>query len=218
MAGARIKPTFDDYLRALEASDVPLEWIGGEIYARDSQFLDMAGGSTVHARLTMSLAAALERAFADLPCVPMEPDQAIWVDEDTTYFPDVSVACPPLEHAERPRHALKNPVLVGEVRSPSTADWDLDGKFRGYRGLASLRHYVVVAQTHQEVKHFARQEDGSWRLTVHGPGESLHLRDHDVRVPVDVICARVELVGGPGPDTPAPGPRRAPMGERELSR
>jgi Uma2 family endonuclease len=102
-------------------------------------------------------------------------------------------------------------VLVGEVLSPATADWDLDGKFRGYRTLASLRHYVVVAQTHQEVKHFARQDDGSWRMTVHGPGEAVHLRDHDITVPVDAIYARVELVGGPGPGTPAPGPRRAPV-------
>jgi hypothetical protein len=37
MAAPRIKPTFDDDLRALEASDVPLEWIDGEIYARDAQ-------------------------------------------------------------------------------------------------------------------------------------------------------------------------------------
>ncbi len=211
MAGPRIKPTFDDYLRALEASDVPLEWIDGEIYPRDAQFLDMAGGSTVHARLTTSLANALEHAFADLSCVPTGSDQAIWIDEDTTYFPDVSVTCPPLEHAERPRHALKNPVLVGEVLSPSTADWDLDGKFRGYRSITSLRHYLVVAQTHQEVKHFAREDDGSWRMTVHGPGTSIHLRDHDVLVPVDAIYARVELVGGPGPTAPPPGPRRAPL-------
>ena len=212
MAAPRVKPTFGDYIRALEASDVPLEWIGGEIYARDAQFLDIAGGSTVHARLTTSLASALERAFADLPCVPTSSDQAIWIDEDTTYFPDVSVTCPPLVHAERPRHALTNPVLVGEVLSPSTADWDLGGKFRGYRGITSLRHYLTVEQTHQSVTHFERQDDGSWRMTVHGPGDVVHLRDHDVRVPVDAIYARVELVGGPGPDTPAPGPRRAPLG------
>ena len=212
MAAPRVKPTFDDYIRALEASDVPLEWIAGEIYARDAQFVDMAGGSTVHARLTASFAVALERAFADLPCVPTSSDQAIWVDEDTTCFPDVSVACPPLVYADRPRHALMNPVLVGEVLSPSTAGWDLDGKFRGYRSIASLRHYVVVAQTHQEVTHFAREDDGSWRMTVHGPGESLHLRDHDVHVSVDAIYARVELVGGPGPHTPPPGPRLTPLG------
>ena len=161
MAGPRIKPTFDDYLRALEASDVPLEWIGGEIYARDAQFLDMAGGSTVHARLVGNLFTALDGALADEPCVPTGSDQAVWVDEETICFPDVSVACPPLEHAARPRHALKNPVLVGEVLSPSTAGWDLDGKFRGYRGISSLRHYLVVAQTHQEVTYFAREDDGA---------------------------------------------------------
>ncbi len=212
MAGPRSKPTFDDYLRALEASDVPLEWIGGEIYARDAQFLDMAGGSTVHARLTTSLANALEGAFADQPCVPTGSDQAIWIDEETICFPDFSVACPPLEHAERPRHALKNPVLVGEVLSPSTASWDLDGKFRGYRGIPSLCHYLVVTQTHQEVKYFAREDDGAWRMTVHGPGDTVHLRDHDVHVSVDAIYARVELVGGPGPRTPPPGPGLVSLG------
>jgi Uma2 family endonuclease len=48
-------------------------------------------------------------------------------------------------------------IIVFEVLSPSTADHDLRRKRRAYAGLASLQHYVVVAQDAVEVTIYDRQ-------------------------------------------------------------
>jgi Uma2 family endonuclease len=40
--------------------------------------------------------------------------------------------------------------------------FDRTGKFSRYRQIASLRHYLLVAQDATSVEHFARQPDNQW--------------------------------------------------------
>jgi Uma2 family endonuclease len=58
-----------------------------------------------------------------------------------------------------------NPILILEVLSASTKDYDRGGKFEHYRKLASLREYVLVAPDECHVEHFVRQSDDRWLLS-----------------------------------------------------
>ena len=62
--------------------------------------------------------------------------------------------------------AITNPRVIFEVLSRTTESYDRGKKFDLYRQLVSLLEYVVVAQDEALVEHFARQENGSWILTV----------------------------------------------------
>jgi hypothetical protein len=101
------------------------------------------------------------------------------------------------------------------VTSPTSAIWDRDGKFALYRTLPSLQHYVVVAHEAWQVDHFRRLPDGSWRMTSHGPGESLDLDALGITLAVNDLYAKVEAFGGPTPNArprpvsyPGPNPSR----------
>ncbi len=69
-------------------------------------------------------------------------------------------------------------------------------------------HYVLVAQDHWQIDHFRRMDDGSWRMTSHGPGDEVHLDTLDVRFTVDEVYAKVEAFGGPSRDARPKGPPR----------
>ena len=59
---------------------------------------------------------------------------------------------------------LLNPLLLVEVLSKSTEDYDRGGKFEHYRTLPSLQEYLLVAQERCHLVHYMRQPDNTWLL------------------------------------------------------
>jgi Uma2 family endonuclease len=199
----RLRPTYADYLAAEEASAERHAFHDGEIFG-------MAGGTTLHALLANEAGALLRNALVGRPCAATSADQRIQIDADNATYPDVAVLCPPLQRPPSDPNAVSNPVALVEVLSPSTEAWDRGGKFALYATLASLRHYLLVAQDCWRVEHYRREDDGSWRLTVHGPGDTVTLDTIDARFAVDELYTKAEAFGGPTrQDRPRPpGPAR----------
>lgn len=89
------------------------------------------------------------------------------------------------------RDTLLNPVVLIEVLSPATESYDRGENFAQYRTIASLKEYVLVSQKEVLVEHFRRQADGTWLLTVLGPGDRLRLPAVGAEIAVDEIYLRV---------------------------
>ena len=195
------------YLAAEEAAAERHALHNGEVFA-------MAGGSTIHALLSARAAALLDRALDGRPCAALSGDQRVHINETNVTYPDVVVACPPLERPPLDRHGISNPTLLVEVLSPSTEQWDRGGKLRLYRTMPSLRHVLFIAQTHWQVELYTRGEDGVWSLHEAGPGGAVHLRHLDLTLEVAALYARSADFGGPGPETPAPPETPALVAER----
>ena len=62
------------------------------------------------------------------------------------------------------KDTLLNPVVLFEVLSPSTEDYDRGGKFKHYRTLPSLQEYVLISQDRPLIEHYVRQQD-QWIFT-----------------------------------------------------
>lgn len=200
-AAAHLRMTYADYLRAEEQAAERHAFHDGEMYA-------MAGGTTVHALLATEVTRALGNALAEKPCAAVGADQRVAIDEDNATYPDALVLCPPVQRPPGDPHAVSNPTVLVEVLSPSTEVWDRTTKFALYARLASVQHYVLVAQDCWRVEHWRRMQDGAWRYTVHGAGDHVDLDAVGVRVPVDSLYAKAEAFGGPGRDArPATPPR-----------
>ena len=56
------------------------------------------------------------------------------------------------------------PLLVVDVRSPSTAAYDRDDKFGAYRTLPSLQEYLLVDPDRRRCDLFRKGGDGLWVL------------------------------------------------------
>jgi len=85
------------------------------------------------------------------------------VGDDVFYYPDLAVTCKPVGEEDV---YLREPCLVVEVTSPSTATRDRREKLLSYRQLASLRSYLIVAQSRRKVERHWRGDDGMWRSEV----------------------------------------------------
>ncbi len=53
-----------------------------------------------------------------------------------------------------------NPILIVEVLSPSTADYDRQNKFRIYRSIPSFSEYLLVEQDEPFVERYSKQAQG----------------------------------------------------------
>ncbi len=78
-------------------------------------------------------------------------------------YPDASVYCgkPELSEAQT---ELKNPVVIVEVLSASTRNYDRGEKFRLYRTIESFRECVLVESEGVLVEHYSKRETGEWVL------------------------------------------------------
>lgn len=175
-----------EYLRRERLrQDGRAELVNGEIYA-------MAGASRRHNRIVSSLDVLLNLALKDTRCEALVADMRVKVSETGMYtYPDVVVTCEP-EFEDEHEDTLLNPVVIFEVLSPSTQNYDRGDKFAHYRRIPSLKHYVLVGSEEQVVDHYARKTADQWLLTSYrNPSDVLSLDPPGVRLSLEAIYQRL---------------------------
>ncbi len=173
----RQRYTAEEYF-ALEArSEVRHEYFDGEIFA-------MAGGTKSHNLIKGNIVAGLRAGARQQGCRIYDESVRLAVQDDFHYtYPDVVVSCDPADR--RDAYLLRQPLLIVEVLSPSTAEYDRSRKFTQYQKLASLRHYILVSQTAWVLEWFRRDEAGQWIYTVlSDPADVLEIPDLNLRLPL----------------------------------
>ncbi len=186
----KTKFTHEEYL-AWEAEQLDKhEYVDGEVFA-------MAGAGEGHITVCLNVAMALRQHLKGSPCRTFMADMKVQVDKLSSYFyPDVLVTC-------SPRDALdplvkREPVLIVEVLSPSTAAYDRGAKFSSYRQLASLQEYVLIDIDNQTTDVYRIGPDGLWVLHPFGRGTSVELASVSLTLPAAVLFDEVDAL------TPAP--------------
>ncbi|MDO9020710.1 MAG: Uma2 family endonuclease [Deltaproteobacteria bacterium] len=111
-------------------------------------------------------------------------------------YPDASVVCGPRELAAVNANAVTNPTLLVEVLSDPTESYEHGKKFRAYRRLPSLQHYLLANQDEARLEHYRRNDDGTWTLAIAETGAKVALPDLGDDLVVDEIYAGVEFASG----------------------
>jgi Uma2 family endonuclease len=178
----------DAYIARERAAQAKSEFLRGRTYA-------MSGGSPRHNLIVANVIGALGTALRDRPCVVLSSDQRVCVEPTGLYtYPDVTVVCGGLRTHRRFDDTLVNPTVVVEVLSPSTEAYDRGIKFAHYRRVESLREYVLVSQTERLIEHYAREDDGSWRLTTWSETGHVPLRAAGCELSLGDVYDKVDLV------------------------
>jgi Uma2 family endonuclease len=95
--------------------------------------------------------------------------------------PDIVVRCGPRQN----QTYLTDPLVVVEVLSPSTMDYDRGGKLKFYKSLPTLRHIALIYQDQMRVEHYERTDEG-WRLDVlTAPDDVLRFDAVDFEIDLD---------------------------------
>jgi Uma2 family endonuclease len=148
--------SFRDYLLVEESNPIRHEFLNGEIYA-------MAGGTILHAALTVAASSALHRQLAGR-CRVFSSDLRIRsLATGLACYPDVTVVCGNVETDPESKETVANPTAIVEVLSPATIDYDLGEKFDHYSQIPSLKAVVYVWQDRRQMEIRERTEEGGWR-------------------------------------------------------
>jgi Uma2 family endonuclease len=80
-------------------------------------------------------------------------------------YPDIVAVCGERNFDDEQKDTLLNPTVIIEVLSSSTANYDRGEKFEHYRTLASLKEYILIAQSKYHIDHYVRQTNHQWVLS-----------------------------------------------------
>jgi Uma2 family endonuclease len=123
----------------------------------------MAGAKRRHDQIVVNALRELSSQLRRGRCHVFSADTAVLIPAGNVRMPDAGVDCGAFDGDANFAAA---PVLVIEVLSASTRDFDLFVKLEEYRTLPGLRHIVMVDPEAPQVVHWARDDAGSWGYTA----------------------------------------------------
>ena len=176
-----------EYLEIERRAEYKSEYYRGEMFA-------MAGASLRHAVIVGNLGGELRQRLKGKRCGAYSTDLRLQISPTGLYtYPDVMVICGDVQYADERKDTVLNPVVIIEVLSDSTRDYDRGRKFQHYRSLASLQEYLTVEQDAIHVEHWRRQQSNQWLLSEFEKREgSVSLDSIGCTVPLAEIYDKVE--------------------------
>ena len=162
----------------------------------------MAGGTKSHNLIKGNMMANIRAGVRQKGCRAYDESVRLAVQDGFHYtYPDIMVSCDPA--GRRDPLFIRQPVLIVEVLSPSTADYNRSRKFNQYKKLALLRHYILVSQTAWVLEWLRRDDADQWIYTVlSDPTDVLEIPALNLRLPLadvydDTDVAPLQLISAP---------------------
>jgi Uma2 family endonuclease len=119
----------------------------------------------------------------------------IQVDKAKHYvYPDVSIVCDTVEFSGERDDVVINPIVLFEILSAATKDYDRGSKFMAYRNVISLRDYILVDQYSFHVEHFQKNDNGQWVLDEYkSQSDAFIIKSLGVKLSLQNIYDRVKF-------------------------
>ena len=191
----RQKYTVEEYLKAEEKSEVRHEFFDGEMYA-------MAGGTLNHNILVDTVKNLLNGQVRGKGCRVVSENMKVNVIQGVYMpYPDLVLTCHPFD-LRGDNVIIRQPHLLVEVLSKSTAHVDRGFKWQRYRKMPSLWYYMLVDQYSMTVELFSRvNETDEWLNTIYeSPDDVIRLPRLDCQLSVRAMYEDIELVPQPDKD------------------
>ena len=104
-------------------------------------------------------------ALRGKPCQPYGSDMRINIPENTLFtYPDISIICGDIIPSEYDEDTATQPIVVIEILSKSTREYDRIGKFQLYRDIPVLREYILVDSESVNIEAFRINSNNHWEL------------------------------------------------------
>ena len=106
---------------------------------------------------------------------------------------EIVITCGEERFADGENDILLNPLVIIEVLSDSTEEYDRGKKFENYQSIESLREYLLVSQNSQRVEQFVKQNEKNWMYSeTHEAGESIKIQSIECELKLEDIYLKVE--------------------------
>ena len=145
--------SFAEYLALEETEGCRYEYYRDKVIA-------MAGGSKNHNKIVRQLSQLLDNHFGARGCDVFQENIKLEIEKEHYYFyPDLIVTCN--EDDKTDHYYVRHPLLVVEVLSDSTNEYDNTVKLLRYISIPSLQYYIMVSQKEALVVVLSRQKDSA---------------------------------------------------------
>lgn len=181
--------TPEEYLELEEKSDCKNEYRNGEI-------INMAGGTTNHNKLAGNFYFHLNLALNDLNYEVYISDVKLWIPKYRQFtYPDLMVIeSEPIYYGNNTT-IITNPLLITEVLSKSTKDYDQGDKFLYYRSIPQFKEYILIDQTRHYVMQYVKNNENQWFLTEYETEDAiLNLASIKLKLPLKQLYKRVNFL------------------------
>jgi Uma2 family endonuclease len=182
--------TPEEYLAMEEASEERHEYYQGEIFA-------MAGASIAHNRIVKNCINRFETGLIGKNCEAFMDNMRLWIEATGLFtYPDLMVVCgEPVLYQERD-DTITNPVVIVEVLSDSTKNYDRGEKFKFYRSIPTLKEYILIDQYSVHVEQYYLEAPNKWILVEYNRlTDVLKFAKIDFEISLQDIYRRVEFAG-----------------------
>ena len=155
-------PTYapEEYLALERVVDERHEYLDGIVYL-------MAGESPAHSTICFNLAGLIHQQLRGKPCRGFSPNMKVATNETGLFsYPDLAIVCGKPDLYDDKGDVLTNPIVIVEVLSPSTENYDRGEKFLRYTNyIETLEDYVLISQDKPLIEHYSKQENAGWDKT-----------------------------------------------------
>ncbi|MEO0043655.1 MAG: hypothetical protein RL329_3103 [Bacteroidota bacterium] len=179
-----------EYLALEEKASYKHEFFNGKIK-------QMPGASYQHNVIATNLTTHINNLLEaqTKPFIVCNSDMKIYLPRYRHFvYPDAVVIFERPVFYENRKDIILNPILIVEVLSASTEDYDKGTKFLKYKSLTSFKEYVLVEQDMPEVTCFYRQTEKVWEeASADQLNETIHLKSLDIHLSLGRIYRNIEF-------------------------
>ncbi|MCY7333352.1 MAG: Uma2 family endonuclease [Pseudanabaena sp. CAN_BIN31] len=179
--------SLDEYRAIAETSEEKCEYQDGEIIA-------MTGGTLNHSLVIGNIFFSLKLLLRDTQFVTINSELRLWIPEYRCgVYPDAMIFDGrPQLNGDRKDEVL-NPLLIVEVLSPSTEEYDRTDKFQMYRSISSFSEYLLIRQNKVFVERYSKQEQFWTYSAFDSLDQSILLDSVNVEIAIADIYRGIEF-------------------------
>ncbi len=182
--------TLEEYLLKEERSISKNEFYNGQI-------VPMPGAKYNHNQIASNVVRFLGNLTENLEktyCI-LNSDQKVYIEaENTSLYPDALVICEKPEFWQGRTDLITNPIVIVEVLSKSTRNYDLKDKFLLYQLIPSFKEYITIEQNRPRVVSWFKQDEETWKINRSTDlTQCIHVRALGIDLPLSDIYKRIEF-------------------------
>ena len=180
--------TPEEYLELEEKAEYKSEY-------RDGEIIPMTGGTTNHNKIAGNFYAYLKFGLKKQNYDVYIGDVRLWIPRYRQHtYPDIMVIQGEPIYTGANTTTVMNPLLIAEVLSKSTSNYDQSDKFMYYRSIPEFKEYILINQYQYHVMQYVKTDDSKWIFTeLQSESDILTLETIDFQISLSDLYEQVNF-------------------------
>ncbi|MTF38899.1 Uma2 family endonuclease [Cyanobacterium aponinum] len=179
----------EEYFELEETAEYKSEYHDGEI-------IPMTGGTTNHNKIALNFCYNFKSITKGKNYEIYINDVRLSIPHQRRYtYPDIMIIKDKPIYEGDKQTTVTNPLIIIEVLSNSTENYDKGEKFKSYRSVKSFQEYILIDQYSFSVEQFIKESEGEWKFKEYlGENQVLKLGKIDFELSFSDIYEGVNFV------------------------